>query len=602
MLRISAHASKGGNDFMSRSIKTLFSVLIAALLIPGIALAAPKANISASGVSWQAASEYDGVTLVVSGPSGAYFTKDFTRGQAPSFSLKDIPANLAVDGTYTFELRYTPRLSADVKKALADARERGDDAAATQILKDAAASDGLVQSGALSVLGGNFVTATENQRTPATNTTGGLHAGSDAKFKATTDDQVIADDLIVQGSACVGLDCVNNESFGFDTIRLKENNTRIKFDDTSTTAGCPANDWQLTANDACGGASKFSIEDITGSKVPFTITAGAATNSIFVDSTGRLGLRTSTPVLDVHISTSNTPAMRYEQTNAGGFTAQTWDVAGNEANFFVRDVTGGSRLPFRIRPGAPTSSIDIAASGQVGIGTASPSQKLHVLEAADVNTIAFVQNANVTSGAAAVVRTNSDTAQLSMFSHSSARVISRFGQTIGGWNELLSGTGNGLIVGTLNSAPLILGTNSAARMTIDSSGNITVPGNFTVTGVKNFAVVDPTDSKQALYYTALEGPEAGTYFRGSAKTVNGEVVIALPDYFSKLTEAERMTVQLTPVGGWGQIYVASKSPDKIVIKTAKDSGDLQFDYLVQGVRKGYLNYEVERTGAFPVKP
>ena len=27
-------------------------------------------------------------------------------------------------------------------------------------------------------------------------------------------DFVIADDLIVQGSACVGLDCVNNESFG----------------------------------------------------------------------------------------------------------------------------------------------------------------------------------------------------------------------------------------------------------------------------------------------------------------------------------------------------------------------------------------------------
>jgi hypothetical protein len=197
-------------------------------------------------------------------------------------------------------------------------------------------------------------------------------------LKPVVNDQVIADDLIVQGSACVGLDCVNGESFGFDTIRLKENNTRIKFDDTSTTSGCPANDWQLTANDACGGASKFSIEDITGTKVPFTITAGAATNSIFVDSTGRVGLRTSTPVLDLHISTSNTPAIRLEQTNAGGFTAQTWDVAGNEANFFVRDVTGGSRLPFRIRPGAPTSSIDIAASGFVGIGTASPSKLLHL--------------------------------------------------------------------------------------------------------------------------------------------------------------------------------------------------------------------------------
>jgi len=34
-------------------------------------------------------------------------------------------------------------------------------------------------------------------------------------------DQVIPDDLIVQGSNCVGLDCVDNESFGFDTLRLK---------------------------------------------------------------------------------------------------------------------------------------------------------------------------------------------------------------------------------------------------------------------------------------------------------------------------------------------------------------------------------------------
>src|SRR5205085_5224679 len=69
----------------------------------------------------------------------------------------------------------------------------------------------------------------------------------------TMPDDVIPDDLIVQGSACIGLDCVNNESFGFDTIRLKENNTRIKFDDTSTGAGFPNHDWQLTANDSANG-------------------------------------------------------------------------------------------------------------------------------------------------------------------------------------------------------------------------------------------------------------------------------------------------------------------------------------------------------------
>jgi hypothetical protein len=186
-------------------------------------------------------------------------------------------------------------------------------------------------------------------------------------------DQVIPDDLIVQGSTCVGLDCVNNESFGFDTIRLKENNTRIKFDDTSTGAGFPNNDWQLTANDsASGGLNKFSIENTTVATVPFTIVGAAPTNSLFVADTGKVGLRTAAPTLDFHIATGDTPAHRFEQTNASGFTAQTWDIGANEANFFVRDVTGGSRLPLRIRPGAPTSSIDINASGTVGVGTASP--------------------------------------------------------------------------------------------------------------------------------------------------------------------------------------------------------------------------------------
>lgn len=200
---------------------------------------------------------------------------------------------------------------------------------------------------------------------------------TDAGSTPQPDDQVVADDQIVQGSICVGLDCVNNESFGFDTIRLKENNTRIAFVDTSNDP-FPNHQWQLTANDAAsGGLNRFSIEDITAATIPFTVLP-APNDALYVAATGKIGLRTNAPALDVHLLTNDTPAFRFEQSNAGGFTAQTWDVAGNEANFFVRDVTGGSLLPFRIRPGAPTSSIDIAASGNVGIGTASPAAKLDV--------------------------------------------------------------------------------------------------------------------------------------------------------------------------------------------------------------------------------
>ena len=96
-------------------------------------------------------------------------------------------------------------------------------------------------------------------------------------------DFVIADDLIVQGSACVGLDCVNNEPFGFDTIKLKENNLRIKFEDTSV-APFPTNDWQLTAS--------------SGEKIPVRTAldngrSGAASESVLkgVSTSGQIHLK-----------------------------------------------------------------------------------------------------------------------------------------------------------------------------------------------------------------------------------------------------------------------------------------------------------------------
>ncbi|PWV99112.1 hypothetical protein DFR52_104404 [Hoeflea marina] len=208
-------------------------------------------------------------------------------------------------------------------------------------------------------------------------------------------DQVFADDVIIQGSLCVGFDCVNNETFGDTTILMKENNTRVRFFDTSV-GTFPSTDWQLTANDsASGGANKFSIEDLTAATVPFTITGNAPSNSMFVDSVGRLGLKTSTPVLDLHIRSGNTPAMRMEQDGSSGFPAQTWDVAGNEANFFVRDVTNGSRLPFRIQPGAPTSSVYINNVGNVGLGAGTtPDTALHISRSDNAATTLTMENTN----------------------------------------------------------------------------------------------------------------------------------------------------------------------------------------------------------------
>lgn len=191
--------------------------------------------------------------------------------------------------------------------------------------------------------------------------------------------QVIAMDLIVQGSECVGLDCVNSESFGFDTERLKENNLRIHFDDTSNSASFPKRDWRIVINDSGnGGAEYFGIEDATAGRQVFRIEGNAPLNALYVSDAGDVGIGTDVPVVEVHAVDGNTPALRLEQNGSNGFTPQTWDVAGNETNFFVRDVTNGSKLPFRIRPSAPDNSIYIDTDGDVGMGTSSPDATMHV--------------------------------------------------------------------------------------------------------------------------------------------------------------------------------------------------------------------------------
>jgi hypothetical protein len=193
------------------------------------------------------------------------------------------------------------------------------------------------------------------------------------------DDQVILDDLIVDGSLCVGFDCVNGESFGFDTIRLKENNLRIHFQDTSTSASFPTNDWRISINDSAnGGADYFAVQDVDAGRNVFVVEAGAGSNALYVDDYGRVGLGTSTPAVELENRDGDTPTFRMNQDGSSGWAAQTWDLAGNESNFFIRDVTNGSQLPFRIQPGADSDALTIKSDGKIGIGTWSPGFELEI--------------------------------------------------------------------------------------------------------------------------------------------------------------------------------------------------------------------------------
>lgn len=365
------------------------------------------ANGLGSSVRFDIKTAHAGSTLTVLGPDGEVFTNEFQGSNAPEFRLTNKKGERLPDGQYIYELRLTPVFAPGVKDALKVAREKGTEKEVKRefMKRGQLPSQPLVQSGSFQVVNGTIIVAGMYEEgpglrakseqpapQPAAKPAAAAPAASIARVNYTIRrhhprfmvfDQVIPDDLIVQGSICAGFDCVNNENFGFDTIRLKENNLRIGFDDTSVGA-FPSNNWEIRANDTTsGGANFLGFADMNTGNLSFLVEAGAAANALRVTSSGNVGLGTATPGLDITVNTSDTPAIRLDQNNSGGFTAQTWDIGANEANFFVRDLTGGSRLSFRIRPGAPTSSIDISANGNVGVGTASPRTRVDIKQTED---------------------------------------------------------------------------------------------------------------------------------------------------------------------------------------------------------------------------
>ena len=435
-------------------------------------------------IFWEPLISYEFLTVRISAPCGD-FVRTFKEGETPFFDLEQVTRE--VDGRYAWELTAQPRIDPSVREQLDEVRgtSKEEDVVLQLWDKGALPRGPFRQAGAFFVVEGRisdpnadesrsksvFSDGGQAARHPGSNGSsvasascspdGGVEAASGSSVRnISAADFVIIDDLIVDGSACIGFDCVNGESFGFDTIRLKENNLRIKFDDTSTAASFPRTDWQLTANDSAnGGLSKFSIDDISGSRTPFTIEANAPSHSLYVDDGGRVGFGTSTPVVELHVVDGDTPTLRLAQDGSSGFAPQTWDVAGNETSFFIRDATNGSTLPFRIRPGASSNSLVIDTDDDVGVGTLSPSEALHVRRT-DGSAKLLIEEASASTAEREVLRLENSGKTRFAIENTAASSTWNFANDAAGNFEiskigtgtsefLLNGSGNLTITGTL---------------------------------------------------------------------------------------------------------------------------------------------------------
>jgi hypothetical protein len=139
-----------------------------------------------------------------------------------------------------------------------------------------------------------------------------------------------------------------------------------------------------------------------------------------------------------------------------------------------------------------------------------------------------------------------------------------------------------------------LGTSfGTAADTMSGAWAVFASGALGATGAKHFVEPHPEDPNKVILYSSIEGRTVDTYFRGTARFVNREAIIEVPEDFRIVTDEGGLTVQITPIGGFASAYVESRDLNRIVVRASKD---IEFDYLVQGVRRGYKDFRPVQTG------
>ena len=408
-----------------------------------------EVTISASRVDWLPLVDYERLFLTVAGPNDLYIRQEFEVGQSPSLGLFSSNGNPLPDGNYTYEFGIVQRQKGEGSRVP------------------------LRQSGYLAVRGGSFVVS----ETPPP-----AKAPTPTPLK-----RITAEEIIPEG-ACIGEACTTGEE-GFP-LRLHSEALILTFDDSGTCC-TSQHDWSLQANDFFTGAGEyFSIVDGETGFKPFTVEGDAPDASLYVRSNGNVGIGTATPGALLHIhGTATSDAFASMGPNPASGPALNFGYGGGSfgrgAGFFnVRpDASATAPNPSLRFLTANVERMILTNTGKVGIGTSSPTEKLHVFENVDANTLAMVENSNTGTSAAAFLRTKSDNGFTQISTHSSGRTITRFGQTLAGRGEILHADGNGLLIGTLQADDLILGTNNANRLQINgSTGAVTISGNLTVNG------------------------------------------------------------------------------------------------------------------------
>jgi hypothetical protein len=242
---------------------------------------------------------------------------------------------------------------------------------------------------------------------------------------------------------------------GNTTVAAIPNGTSQQGQFTAFNASNPTNASNISIIALAGEGRVQSAIAGTGTYLPMTFLTGGS-ERVRIDTSGNVGIGTAGPSGNLQVSAANT---RVRFSNTAG-TASTLLFGADSGSTFLGAETNAP-IYFITNN---TERMRIDSSGNVGIGTASPSQLVEASLSQNGKTQVKVTNVNAGANTSAGV----------LFGTSSGD--NGYIGANGGAAASALGGANAVQVTNLTANPVVLATNNTERMRIDASGNVGISG------------------------------------------------------------------------------------------------------------------------------
>jgi hypothetical protein len=121
----------------------------------------------------------------------------------------------------------------------------------------------------------------------------------------------------------------------------------------------------------------------------------------------------------------------------------------------------------------------------------------------------------------------------------------------------------------------------AGKINITGSGSMVGINIAACPGKKNFDIKHPSKEGHRLRHVCLEGPSADVFLRGK---LQNESVIKLPEYWKNLVDSETITINLTPIGTYQELFVEEIELGKNIVVRNNLDGPINCHYVIYGER------------------